>query len=54
MKRILTNKKFITVITAIATFLIMTGIFCAISQCIYEISKGISGNINISIGVNGG
>lgn len=45
MKRILTNKTFITVIATILTFLIMTGIFYAISQC-------ISGGIDIHIGVN--
>lgn len=45
MKRLLTNKTFITVIGTIAIFLIMTGIFYAISQC-------ISGNISISIGIN--
>lgn len=45
MKRILSNKKIITVLGTIICFLIMIGIFYAISQC-------ISGNINISIGIN--
>ena len=45
MKRILTNKNFITVAGTILCFLIMTGIFYAISQC-------ISGSVNITIGVN--
>lgn len=45
MKRILTNKNFITVLGIILCFLIMTGIFYVISQC-------ISGEITISIGVN--
>ena len=45
MKRLLTNKRFITVVGTIISFLIMLGVFYAISQC-------ISGNINISIGVN--
>lgn len=45
MKRILTNKKFITVLATIICFLIMTGIFYVISQC-------ITGNITISIGIN--
>lgn len=45
MKRLLMNKNFITIIGTIVCFLIMTGIFYAISQC-------ISGNISITIGVN--
>lgn len=45
MKRIFTNKKFITILGTILCFLIMTGIFYVISQC-------ISGEITISIGVN--
>lgn len=45
MKRILRNKKFVSGIATIVAFLIITGIFYAISQC-------ISGNINISIGIN--
>ena len=45
MKRLLTNKKFITITGTIIIFLIMTGIFYTISQC-------ISGNVTISIGIN--
>ena len=45
MKKLLMNKRFITVVGTIVSFLIMLGIFYAISQC-------ISGNINISIGIN--
>lgn len=45
MKRLLSNKNFITFVGTILMFAIMIGIFYAISQC-------ISGNITISIGVN--
>ena len=45
MKRILSNKTFITIIGTIVCFLIMTGIF-------YAISQGISGSIDITIGIN--
>lgn len=45
MKKIITNKKFITITGTILCLLIMTGIFYAISQC-------ISGSINIKIGIN--
>ena len=45
MKKILMNKKFIEIIVTIIMFIILIGMFYAISQC-------ISGNINISIGIN--
>lgn len=47
MKKIINNKKFITITGTILCLLIMTGIFYAISQC-------VSGSINIKIGINWG
>ena len=45
MKKILSNKKFITIIGYILIFVIYIGIFYAISQC-------INGNLDISIKIN--